>query len=161
MNTRTLRGSRPDRESYFIFMSLLASTRSTCARRAVGCVLVNKEYHVLATGYNGVCRGATHCIDKPCPGAMMPSGTGLDVCEAIHAEENALLQCKDISDIFIAYVTASPCIKCVRLLANTGVKHIVFKEEYPHPEAHSVAIKAGITWTQAVVDQSSLQSLPE
>jgi hypothetical protein len=40
----------------------------------------------------------------------LPSGTGLDVCEAIHAEQNALLQCKDVEQIDTAYVTAMPCM---------------------------------------------------
>lgn len=143
---RTLRGSRLSRDDYFIQMAQLVAQRATCARRAVGCVLINAQGHVIATGYNGVCKGAAHCIDSPCPGALQPSGQGLHLCEAIHAEQNALIQCRNITEIHTAYVTASPCIQCVRLLANTGVKRIMFAEEYPHAESQRVALHAGIEW---------------
>jgi tRNA(Arg) A34 adenosine deaminase TadA len=62
-------------------------------------------------------------------------GKGLDLCEAIHAEQNALLQCRDTKEIEVAYVTASPCVTCVKLFMNTGCKRIVFLEEYPHSAA--------------------------
>jgi deoxycytidylate deaminase len=51
-------------------------------------------------------------------GAKFKSGEGLDVCQAIHAEQNALLQCKDVYDIETIYCTVSPCIHCVKLLLN-------------------------------------------
>lgn len=130
-------------------MTTLVAQRSTCARRAVGCVLVNEQGHVLATGYNGVCRGSDHCIDVPCAGANQPSGEGLYLCQAIHAEQNALMQCRNINEIYTAYVTASPCISCMRLLANTSVKHIIFKEEYPHHESRELAERLSITWKQS------------
>jgi deoxycytidylate deaminase len=79
---------------YFLKMANLASERATCKRRKVGCILVNSKKHVIATGYNGVAAGQEHCIDNPCEGAQLKSGEGLDKCEAIHAEQNALLQCK-------------------------------------------------------------------
>ena len=83
-------------EWYFLKMAHLVSERGTCARRKVGCILVNSKKHVIATGYNGVSSNQEHCIDNPCKGARLKSGQGLDLCEAIHAEQNALLQCKDV-----------------------------------------------------------------
>ena len=121
---------RPDLDTYFISMAKLVSLRSTCVRRRVGCILVDKFRHVLATGYNGVASGLEHCIDNPCPGAKYKSGEGLEHCQAIHAEQNALLQCKDTQAIETAYITTSPCWTCVKLLLNTGCKGIVFAEEY-------------------------------
>jgi dCMP deaminase len=143
---RILRGSRPSRDAYFAELTRVVAQRATCARRAVGCVLINAEGHILATGYNGVCRGTEHCIDKPCPGAHQPSGQGLHLCEAIHAEQNALLQCRNINEIHTAFVTASPCISCMRLLVNTGVCRIVFLEEYPHDESRRLAQMLNISW---------------
>ncbi len=122
--------SRPDKDDYFLAMARLVSYRSTCSRRAVGCVLVDKHNHVLATGYNGVASGESHCIDIPCPGSKLPSGTGLDKCEAIHAEQNAILQCSNVRDIETAYITTSCCITCTKLLMNTGCKRIVFIKAY-------------------------------
>jgi dCMP deaminase len=139
-------GSRPSKDAYFISMVALVATRATCIRRKVGCILVNSQGHVLATGYNGVCAGAVHCIDKPCAGASQPSGQGLHLCEAIHAEQNALIQCRNINEIHTAYVTTSPCISCIRLLANTSVTRIVFAERYPHVESERIARNKGISW---------------
>ena len=129
---------RPSSDEYFLAMAALVSLRATCRRRRVGCVLVDRHKHVLATGYNGVARGVAHCIDTACPGAGLPSGRGLDLCEAIHAEQNALLQCRDAKEIETAYITASPCITCVKLFMNTGCKRIVFLEEYPHAAARNL-----------------------
>lgn len=125
-------------DEYFLRMAMLASQRATCSRRKVGCILVDGFNHVLSSGYNGVARGVPHCIDKSCSGASLPSGTGLDKCEAVHAEANALLQCHNVNDITTVYCTASPCIQCTRLLLNTGAKRVVFAEEYPHPEAREL-----------------------
>ena len=134
---------RLSKDEYFSELARLVSRRSTCKRRSVGCVLVNRLGHILATGYNGVPRGHAHCIDTPCAGANLPSGTGLDTCEAIHAEQNALLQCKDVMEIHTAYVTAMPCMTCTKLLLNTGCQRIVYVEPYPHEAARQLWIKNG------------------
>ncbi len=139
--------ARPNRDEYFSAMAQLTANRTTCHRRAVGCVIVNWQGHVLSTGYNGVARGTPHCRggDK-CAGADLPSGTGLDLCKAIHAEQNALLQCPDVEQIFAVYVTASPCLTCVKLLLNTSCTRIVFSEQYPHDEAKALWEGANREW---------------
>ena len=147
---------RLSKDEYFSQLALLVARRSTCARRSVGCVLVSHRGHILGTGYNGVPRGHTHCTDVRCPGAALPSGTGLDVCEAIHAEQNALLQCKDVDQIDTAYVTAMPCMTCMKLLLNTSCRRIVYVSDYPHQEAKQLWIKNGrlIVSTTEAISQS-------
>ena len=145
---------RPDLDLYFMRMARQVATRSTCLRRAVGCVLVGTRGRVLSTGYNGVARGAPHCneatgfefvyadgIDKSrsltgqatgrrpvyghaCNGAM-ESGGSLELCGAVHAEQNALLQCRDADAISFIYVTIAPCDSCLKLLLNTGATRLV------------------------------------
>lgn len=127
-------------------MAELVAQRATCIRRRVGCVLVDRNNHVLATGYNGTSRGSIHCIDRACPGAHLPSGEGLHLCQAIHAEINALVQCRSVDDIYSLYTTSSPCILCMRVIVGTGVKRIVFREAYPHAEAYLMAQDRGIDW---------------
>ena len=87
-----------------------------------------------------------------CAGAWSPSGTNLDACQAIHAEQNALLQCRDIYQIHTAYVTASPCVTCCKLLLNTSCERIVFVEEYPHSAARELWEGAGRLWEQLLVE---------
>ena len=72
--------TRPHIDDYFMAMALLASTRSTCQRRKVGCILTDEHNQVLATGYNGVPKQRVHCIDSPCPGAFSLTGKDLDEC---------------------------------------------------------------------------------
>lgn len=153
-------------------MAELVAVRSTCLRRAVGCVLVDGAKHVLSTGYNGVARGVPHCNEvtsiesiqplmnphastvmvygNACPGANQPSGEGLHLCEAVHAEQSALVQCRDISAIHTVYCTASPCVHCMRLILGTGAKRVVFRQEYPHAQSKQLAEQAGIEWRKYV-----------
>lgn len=140
--------SRPDIDVYMSAMALLVSSRATCSRRAVGCVLTNSHNHVLATGYNGVPKNFPHCNADLCPGMNSASGSSLDGCMATHAEQNALLQCRDTQSIFTAYVTASPCITCTKLLLNTSCHRIVFMEEYPHSKARELWTSVGRAWIQ-------------
>lgn len=141
---------RPSIDEYFTQMATLVASRGTCARRLVGCVLTNRHRHVIATGYNGVPSGLPHCRGAgdggQCSGAAAAPGQSLDACMAIHAEQNALLQCPDMQDIETAYVTASPCITCTKLLLNTSCRRIVFSEEYPHPSARDLWLQAGREW---------------
>ena len=152
---------RPSRDQWAMELAVVTAKRATCLRRHVGCVLVNARGHVIATGYNGVAAGLKHCneiggsaivgntvgINFPhaCSGSNASSGQALDACQAIHAEQNALLQCRDVWDIHTCYVTVSPCITCVKLLLNTSCERIVFIEPYPH-QAGQLWADAGRTW---------------
>lgn len=162
--------TRPTRDQWAMELALVTAKRATCCRRSVGAVLLNGRGHVLATGYNGVASGQPHCneitgaeggkyaIDgqitmipvygHACSGATAASGTNLDGCQAIHAEQNALLQCRDVYSIHTAYVTASPCITCVKLLMNTSCQRIIFLEEYPHSAARELWEASGRLWEQ-------------
>lgn len=165
---------RLSRDEWALKLALLTAQRTTCCRRAVGCVLLNARGHVLSTGYNGVAAGLPHCNEEvithnhgprkewereiiavhphACSGAAAPSGTNLDGCQAIHAEQNALLQCRDMYAIHTAYVTASPCMTCCKLLLNTSCQRIVYVEEYPHSAAKNLWTGAGRVWEQLLVE---------
>ncbi len=104
----------------------MVAKRSTCPRKSVGAVIV-KDHQILSTGYNGSIRGLPHCTEVGC---MMENGH----CVAtIHAEANALIQAAR-HGVAVAgadiYVTASPCWNCFKLIANAGIKRIVYKEFY-------------------------------
>ncbi len=113
-----------------MLLAQVTKGRASCARRQVGAVLVDKNNNVLATGYNGPPRGVSNCTTTPCPGAAYKSGQGLDKCQAIHAEQNALLRCSDVDNIHCCYVTTSPCITCTKLLMNTGCQTVYYYEAY-------------------------------
>lgn len=155
---------RPTSDEYFMAMACLCAARGTCVRRRVGCVLVSEQKHVLATGYNGRPAHFVHCAENSdgCPGATAPSGTHLDGCGAIHAEANALLQCKDRAAIHTVYATTAPCWECTKLFLNTGAKRIVFLEDYSQAQrAHDLwaqgsrYVAGGNSWEQFVPSMGS------
>jgi dCMP deaminase len=110
---------------------------------------VNYHNDVIGTGYNGVPRNLTHCIDKPCPGANAPSGENLSECYAVHAEVNALLQCPNVYDVDTVYCTTAPCFECTKALLNSGAQRIVFVEDYPHSaKCKELWVQFGKEWIQ-------------
>ena len=134
--------NRIDTDKYFLEIASTVAKRSTCMRRSVGCILVDSQIHIVATGYNGVPSKFTHCLDSPCEGAFAPSGTDLDLCNALHAEVNAFLQLRS-DDVLTAYLTVSPCFSCAKMFANSKVKCIVAKELYIHEKAIELLKQAG------------------
>ena len=126
---------RPSWDEYFLDMSGLVSKRSTCLRRKVGAVLV-KDKRILATGYNGAPRGLSHCLDIGClrDELKIPSGQRHELCRALHAEQNALIQASlygiSVKDSSL-YATNQPCVICAKMLINAGIKEIVIADGYP------------------------------
>ena len=140
----TLEGEvKPERkpwDQYFMDIAKVVATRATCDRKHVGAVLV-RDRLILSTGYNGSIRGMPHCDEV---GHLMENGH----CVAtIHAEANAILQAArngvrtDGCDI---YTTASPCWPCFKLIANSGMKRIVFGEFYRDERIFEVARRISI-----------------
>jgi len=136
-------------DQYFMNIAVQAATRATCDRKHVGAVIV-RDKTILSTGYNGSIRGLPHCDDM---GHMMENGH----CVAtVHAEANAIIQAAkngtsiDGADI---YVTASPCWSCFKLIANSGIKRIVFLEFYRDERILSVSKQAGILLEQISLEQ--------
>lgn len=138
---------RPGRDEVYLEMAASFAKRGTCMRRQVACILVDADGYFLSMGYNGPAAGRPHCSEGyPCPGAEAPSGTNLDACQALHAEQNAILRLPDPRRVHTAYCTASPCISCVKLFLGTSCERIAFLEEYPHPAAKQWWIEAGRSW---------------
>ena len=127
--------NRPSWDEYFIEAAHLVSKRSTCLRRKVGAVAV-KDKRILATGYNGSPSGLAHCLDIGCMREKLgiPSGQRQELCRALHAEQNVIIQAVihgiDLKEA-IVYVTNQPCVTCSKMLIGVGVKEVVFAEGYP------------------------------
>lgn len=136
---------RLTRDAYMMALAQVAAAQTTCRRRAVGCVLTDIRGVVLAIAYNGVASGLAHCTEgHACAGSELP--TGQDSCEAVHAEQNALLQCANSQTIHSAYVTLSPCKSCLKLLINTSCKRIIVAREWDDPWPKQQWLKLGREW---------------
>lgn len=125
----------------------ILAQRATCQKLKVGAVIVDEHGRIIGSGYNGVPRGMPHCTDTPCPGVGMPKGA--DLCESVHAEQNALLNCREIHHATTIYVTHAPCMRCVKALLNTPIQDIVFAE-LKDAELNALAlwVSGGRFWQQ-------------
>jgi dCMP deaminase len=139
---------RPSWDQYFMAIADLAATRSTCLRRQVGAVVV-KEKRILSTGYNGAPRKLAHCLEIGCMRETLgvPSGERHELCRAIHAEQNAVVQAAT-SGVTIEggtlYSTTFPCSMCSKIIINAGIVRIVCREGYPDDLSRSMLGEAGI-----------------
>lgn len=121
--TQTIRQNWND---YFINIAIQASTRSTCPRKQVGCVIV-KEKAIVATGYNGSLPGEAHCHTHGC---FLQDNHCI---RTIHAETNAINQAAkngiSLNNAAI-YCNVEPCWSCYKNILSVGIKSIFFKEPY-------------------------------
>jgi len=127
--------ARPSWHQYFMTITRQVAERSTCVRAKVGAVIV-RDKNILATGYNGSPAGMPHCIDVGCLvySSRNPTGEVEENCfRTIHAEINAIAQAAkngaSIRDADV-YVTHTPCIHCMKVLINTGIRRVYYEREY-------------------------------
>jgi dCMP deaminase len=114
----------------------------------VGALIV-KDKRILSTGYNGAPMGCKHCSEIGCMREQLkiPSGQRHELCRAIHAEQNAIVQAAYSGTSVkggTLYVTNQPCVLCSKMIINAGIKKIVFKGDYPDELAMDMLKEAGI-----------------
>ena len=142
------RESRPDIDEYFLKIASVVAERSTCRRHHVGAVAV-KDKHILATGYNGAAAGLKDCLELGCLRDEMniASGTRHEICRAIHAEQNVIIQAAlhgvSLEGATI-YVTHSPCVLCAKMLINARIKRFVTFGSYADDSFRDLFQEAGI-----------------
>lgn len=140
---------RPSWDSYFMQMAQVVAGRSTCLRRQVGAVMV-KDKQILSTGYNGSPSGLQHCDEIGClrQSLGVPSGERHEICRAVHAEQNALVQAAKHGVAITGadlYTTHQPCVLCTKLLINAGIRRVIFTHSYPDQLAVDMAKEAGLS----------------
>jgi len=127
----------------------LTAKRSTCLRRNVGAVIV-QDRHIVATGYNGAPRGIDHCAQRG--GCLreelgIPSGERHELCRALHAEQNAIIQAATFGHSIeggTIYITHAPCVICSKMIINAGIKKIIVGAEYPDEFSVEILEEAGL-----------------
>lgn len=143
---------RPSWDTYFMEITRLVATRSTCVRRKVGALIV-KDKRILTTGYNGAPRGLPHCLDVGClrEKQSIPPGERHELCRGIHAEQNAIIQAAT-SGVTIEgatlFSTHYPCSLCIKMILNAGIKRVVYLEGYPDELAKTLAQEGSLEIVQ-------------
>lgn len=109
---------RPGWDSYFMSLAELASERTNCMKRRVGCVIV-RDKRLIATGYNGTPSNVQNCMDGGCArcnNGTSKQGVGLDLCLCLHAEENAIIEAgRERCEGSTLYTNLFPCILCAKV----------------------------------------------
>ena len=133
-------------DEYFMDIAEKVATRSTCLRRQVGAVAINANHRIIGSGYNGAPSGLDHCTKDTCIRTIrnIPSGTQLDICKAIHAEANIVLQLGDSLKNGSLYCTNQPCTSCLKLLMGAGINKIIWKNPYPDEYAAELMTEYGV-----------------
>ncbi|MDR0853230.1 MAG: cytidine/deoxycytidylate deaminase family protein [Clostridiales Family XIII bacterium] len=142
--------ARPSWDEYFMGIAKLTAERSTCLKRQVGAVIV-QDKHIIASGYNGAPRGLLHCAEKG--GCLrvelgIPSGQRHELCRALHAEQNAIIQAASFGHSIegaTIYITHQPCVICAKMIINAGIKKIIVAEGYPDEYAVEILGEAGLS----------------
>ena len=125
--------TRISKDDYFMKIAEVVSERSTCIKRKVGVALI-KDSHILSTGYNGSPSGFNHCTPLTCIRQNLKSGEKPELCRGVHAEINCIIQAAihgtSIQGNTTLYSTHFPCMSCLKLIINAGIKRLVYREGY-------------------------------
>lgn len=121
----------------YLRMTAIWAENSYCERRKVGALIV-KDNMIISDGYNGTPAGFENiCEDEE--GNTKPY--------VLHAEANAITKVarsNNSSDGGTLYVTASPCIECAKLIIQSGIKRVVFKDLYRLTAGIDLLKRAGV-----------------
>ena len=135
----------------FIEMVNLVAQWSSCFQenRKIGAVIV-KNKRVLTTGYNGAPANTLSCVEKgECLRRKLniPSGTRHELCYAIHAEQNAIIQAAKMGIAIegaTLYCTHQPCVICSKMIVNAGIVRVVYQHPYPDDFAREILSTGGV-----------------
>lgn len=139
-------------DEYFLKIAAVVAERSTCRRHHVGAVAV-RDKRILTTGYNGAPSGAIDCLQLGClrNEKNIPSGTRHEICRAIHAEQNAIIQ-GSLHGVSLEgstiYCTHTPCVLCAKMLVNAKIKRYVSYGDYADDSFVDLFKEAGIQFNK-------------
>lgn len=139
----------------FVDLARTIATWSSCYQqnRQIGAVIV-KNKRILTTGYNGAPSGIRSCAERgECLRRKLsiPSGTRHELCYAIHAEQNAIIQAAKLGvsiEGATLYCTHQPCVICAKMIVNAGISRIVYVEGYPDDFSLEIIREAGVSLEQ-------------
>ena len=126
--------------------------------RKMGAVIV-RDKRILTTGYNGAPQGIKPCVERgECLRRKLgiPSGTRAEVCYAVHAEQNAIIQAARLGisiDGATLYCTHQPCVMCAKIIVNSGITRVVYREGYPDEFAREILQEGGVILEHVVFEE--------
>jgi len=133
--------NRENKVDYYLNIAESVLKRSTCMRRNYGSIIV-KDDRIVSTGYNGSPRGRINCCDRKICYRMehnIPRGTMTELCRAVHAEMNAIIQASPeemkYATLYLvgiendgSYTNADCCSMCKRVIINSGINTVIARQ---------------------------------
>ena len=113
------------------------SLLSYCKRKQVGAIIV-RDRMIISDGYNGTPSGFENCCEDK---------SGLTNWYVLHAEANAILKVARSTQTCegaTLYITLSPCKECSKLIHQSGIKRVVFQNDYKDTSGIDFLVKAGV-----------------
>jgi len=138
-------------DARFMEMAEVIAGWASCYQqdRKIGAVIV-KNKRIVTTGYNGAPAGIKTCVERgECLRKKLgiASGTKHEICYAIHAEQNAIIQAAKLGssiDGATLYCTHQPCVICAKMIVNSGIARVVYKHGYPDEFAVQMPKEGGV-----------------
>ncbi|MCD7994671.1 MAG: deaminase [Clostridia bacterium] len=120
---------------YYIREAFKEAEKSNCPRTKVGCILV-KNHTILTSACNNEILNLNKCSIEGCIRIIkgVSSGSNLDLCRGIHAEQKLLINCalNNINPVGATiYLTHSPCFSCAKILIEAGISELYYCIDYP------------------------------
>ena len=145
----------------FMEMARVIAGWASCYQpnRKIGAVIV-KNKRIMTTGYNGAPAGVKTCVERgECLRRKLnvPSGTRAELCYAIHAEQNAIIQAAKLGvsiEGATLYCTHQPCVVCAKMIVNSGIVRVVYEEGYPDEFAVEMLKEGGVLLERFVREES-------
>ena len=124
-------------DARFMELAGVISGWASCYKpdRKIGAVIV-KNKRIVTTGYNGAPSGIQTCVERgECLRQKLgiASGTRAELCYAVHAEQNAIIQAARLGsaiDGATLYCTHQPCVLCAKMIVNAGIEEVVYHARY-------------------------------
>ena len=139
-------------DARFMELAEVIASWASCYQqdRKIGAVIV-KNKRIVTTGYNGAPAGIKTCMERgECLRKKMgiASGTKHEICYAIHAEQNAIIQAAKLGssiDGATLYCTHQPCVICAKMIVNSGITRVVYKHGYPDDFSVQMLKEGGVS----------------
>ena len=148
-------------DARFMELAEVISTWASCYQqdRKIGAVIV-KNKRIVTTGYNGAPAGIKTCVERgECLRKMLgiASGTKHEICYAIHAEQNAIIQAAKLGSSIegaTLYCTHQPCVICAKMIVNSGITRVVYKHGYPDEFAVQMLKEGGVQLERYIEEEN-------
>lgn len=143
-----------------VYMNMANCLRplSFAIRSKVGCLIVSEAGQIISQGYNGMPSGLPNSCEHEVDEQLVTND------EVLHAESNAISKCAKFlssTDGATCYVTLSPCLQCSKLIIQSGIKRVVYLDEYRDLSGVELLLKCGIKVQQIYPDAKELRNIDE